>query len=307
MIYCCQFCNYSTIRKSDLKKHLKRKKPCSKNKLSFDLLQQEEKKKTESFSEKNDAEYAEIDAGTDAEYAEIDAEYAGIFGIKNSQICEFCEKKFSSISTLNRHKSKNCKYNPDLSSEGNRLWMKKLAKKDEIIKELRRDKKELYKVIEEVASKASTINNNVTQNIIINNYGNEDISYIKDNYMTDLLKIPFAAIPKMVKDIHFHPEHPENHNILITNKKEPYIKVFKNSKWMIEDKKGVLDELVDKSYDILGEHYDGVEENLKDYEKNRFINFQNRYENIEGEQSEVKKKCTKDVEILVINESNNKE
>ena len=48
-------------------------------------------KKSEIFSEKTDAEYAEIDAGTDAEYAEIDAEYAGIFGIKNSQICEFCE------------------------------------------------------------------------------------------------------------------------------------------------------------------------------------------------------------------------
>ena len=301
MIYSCQFCNYSTNYKSNLKKHLNKKNPCNKKTIDTNISEANNFIKNEKKSIKIDAEYAEIDAGTDAEYAVADAEYAGIFGTKKYQFCEFCGKKFSSVSTLNRHKNKNCKYNPDSSSESNRLWMKKLAKKDEIIKELKREKKELYKVIGEVASKPSTINNNVTQNIIINSYGKEDISYIKDKYFTELLKIPFVSIPKMVKDIHFDPEHPENHNILITNRKEPYIKVFKDNKWLLEDQREVLDELVDKSYDILGEHYEVVEKDLKDYEQKRFINFSNKFDDDNGE---LKKKCSKDVELLLINESN---
>ena len=304
MFYSCQFCNYTTKYKSNLKKHLNKKTPCSKNNIDIILLSEKEKKILIKNPPKFNSGICGTDAESDAEYAVADAEYAGISGIKKYQICEFCGKNFSSVSTRNRHKNNNCKNNPDLSSDGNRLWMKKLAKKDEIIKELKREKKELYKVIGEVASHGNTINNNVTQNIIINSYGKEDISYIKDKYFTELLKIPFVAIPKIVKDLHFHLEHPENHNILITNRKEPYIKVFKDNKWLLEDKKEVLDDLVDKSYDLLGEHYGIVEKNLQDYEQKRFINFSNQFDDDNGE---LKKKCSKDVELLLINESNNKE
>ena len=37
------------------------------------------------------------------------------------------------------------------------------------------------------------------------------------------------------------------HNIKITNKKEPYVKVRKNDKWELQDKKEILENLVDKN------------------------------------------------------------
>ena len=98
----------------------------------------------------------------------------------------------------------------------------------------------------ELSKNGSTINNitnNTTNNqnkiinININNYGNENIDYLNKDYLNNLLQGAFTAIPKLIENIHFNPSHPENHNIKITNKKEPYIKVRKNDKWELQDKK----------------------------------------------------------------------
>ena len=83
----------------------------------------------------------------------------------------------------------------------------------------------------------TTNNLNKIINININNYGSENTDYLKKEYLDNLLTGAFTAIPKLIQNIHFNPHHPENHNIKITNKKEPYIKVRKNDKWELQDKK----------------------------------------------------------------------
>ena len=72
-----------------------------------------------------------------------------------------------------------------------------------------------------------TNNNNSNNVFILNNYGNENKDYITNDYLLGLLKKPFQAIPELIKFTHFNNEHPENQNIKITNKKQPYIKVLK--------------------------------------------------------------------------------
>ena len=67
-------------------------------------------------------------------------------------------------------------------------------------------------------------NCNITHTNIINNFGNEDLSYLSSNKINTFIEAPFIGIQKMIDYIHFHPKHPENHNMKITNIKVPYIK-----------------------------------------------------------------------------------
>ena len=39
-------------------------------------------------------------------------------------------------------------------------------------------------------------------------------------------------IPKMIEAVHFNDKKPENKNIMIVNKKENLLKVYKDKKWI---------------------------------------------------------------------------
>ena len=54
-----------------------------------------------------------------------------------------------------------------------------------------------------------------TVNIIvnINPFVKENTTYVTDDYINNLINSgPYNSIPKLLKYIHFHPKHSENHN-----------------------------------------------------------------------------------------------
>ena len=92
-------------------------------------------------------------------------------------------------------------------------------------------------------------NNTIHNTININNYGEENTKYITKQFIVDLLKNkPFKAIPELIKHTHFNDEHPENQNIKITNKKEPYVKIMKDNKWELHDRKNTITDLIDQQH-----------------------------------------------------------
>ena len=116
------------------------------------------------------------------------------------------------------------------------------------------------------------------------------------------MKIPYGAVPKLIKHIHFNPEHPENHNIKITNKKLPYASVFNEDKWEVRDKKRVIEDIVDKSYNMIDCEFDESDPKLTSNQKKRYKEFQNKYDN---EDKGLTKLLNKDVEINILNSSKN--
>jgi len=106
----------------------------------------------------------------------------------------------------------------------------------------------------------SKINSDNT--IIVNNIGSENIDYITDKVFQSFIKLPLGGISKYVKQIHFHPKHPENHNIKITNKKMKYAEVKENNKWILKDKKDVLNDLIDNGFIALEEYKTWNEDKL---------------------------------------------
>ena len=106
-------------------------------------------------------------------------------------------------------------------------------------------------------------NNTINNTININNYGDENIKHLRTKDFTQLLSSIYNAVPKLIEKIHFDPDHPENQNIKYTNRKQPYLKVMKDDKWQLVNKKNELLDLIDNKYFMLKEKYYTLLENNK--------------------------------------------
>ncbi len=224
--------------------------------------------------------------------------------VQKTFLCKFCNKSFTRKTGLTKH-LKCCKKKNE-NDENTELF--ELKKQHEELKEQVED---LLIELSKQSTISNTTNNNTTNNttnnqnkiinININNFGNENTKYLRKDYLNNLLEKAFTAIPKLIEKIHFNPKHPENHNIKITNKKEPYIKVRKNDKWELQDKKETLENLVDDKYYILEDHYAEVEEKkeIPEHTKNVMNKFRDKF----TEDKELQKDLQKKSEMIILNNS----
>jgi hypothetical protein len=223
--------------------------------------------------------------------------------------CNYCQKLFNRPYHLKRHENI-CKKKNNTDSIQNNLLdffkeqmqeMKEAHQKDR--EEWKQEKTEMRHEIENLLERVGNVTNTINikeQNIILNNYGHENLDYISRNYMNNLFKIPFGALPKLLTHIHFNPKHPENHNIKITNKKLPYASVWEGNKWTVKDKKQVIDNMVDKGYTLIDDQFTTEEQGLDEYQKKKYKNFRNQFDNPD---KKLHKSLRKDTEIIVLNNS----
>lgn len=145
-------------------------------------------------------------------------------------ICKFCNKNFSTKTNLNEHQKDNCR--------------KKDKIKDKKIKELEEKNKDLEQKLKD---KPTTINNN-TFNIMVNNYESTSLEKITDKIINKLIKDAEShqIIPRLIKQIHFNKDNPENHNLYISNrnKNNKYLQIYRNDHWEIENKETELDNII---------------------------------------------------------------
>ena len=114
---------------------------------------------------------------------------------------------------------------------------------------MKNEKQEIYKKIDKLLEKVGNTTN-IQNNIHVNNYGNEDLTHISKSMMDDLITIPYRMIPKMIAAVHFNDEKPQNKNIFIPNKKDKFVKIFKNNKWIYQDREKAINKLVDDKYNV---------------------------------------------------------
>jgi len=139
-------------------------------------------------------------------------------------------------------------------------------------------------------------NTNITNNIIINNYGEEDLSYLSDDNLKEYIIDQSCGLLKCIKDIHFNPEHPENKNIRILNKKQPYLQVLKDNKWEFRIKKNELVNILKSRYIYLEEHYNNLKDELTEEELKILDEYKKDYSYIFNLFAENEKK----LELLII-------
>lgn len=109
-------------------------------------------------------------------------------------------------------------------------------------------------------------------------YGEENISYLTESrIMMYALRI-YDSLSSLIKSVHFNPKYPENWNIVLPNKRNPYVKVLKkDNKWHYTSKDTILEELISKYYGMLEETWDGNQETVSEFKRQRFTEFQQNY------------------------------
>lgn len=170
--------------------------------------------------------------------------------------CELCNKKFTTIKTLEFHIKNNCIYNK--ISNFNEL--KQLR---EEIKLLRQNN---YTNINNNINTINNNNNNSNIQITVNSYDNTSLEKINDNIYNNILSNSeiYEIISKFIKVIHFNPEIQENHNIFIKNLSNRYISVLVDGQWELKNREIVIDYII---HEIETSINDWIEENGHEYPK----------------------------------------
>ncbi len=291
--YDCIICNYSTNIKSHLNRHVKTKKH----------------RLNEEYSVKNTKEIEEW-SQNEPQMSQNEPQMSH----KKLKMypCDYCEETFTTMANKRRHELHRCKDNSNVSKFiiiKHETQIKKLEReKENQIKKhekaMEKQKKELMKQIEILLTKVgnTTINNTQTNNIQLNNYGSEDLSHISYSDKTQMLKIPYIMIQRMIEKIHFNDLKPENQNLMIVNKKDKYIKIYENGKWIYKDKKTTMEDLIDGKYFILDEHFNEItSDELSKIQKNRYEGFQKKYDN---KDNGLHKELLEKTELTLLNQMN---
>ena len=321
--YECLRCGYIGKQKGHLVKHLNRKKICSPiyNEISIEEIQDFYNLNDSNIFQKNSSIFQKnskkknFEIPNDSKIFQNDSK---IFqnipknGIQNK--CLYCCKEYSNKGNLNKH-MKTCKIKKKELKEITIQHEKEKNELMETVEKLIIECSEMKNIIENNRNIGSNNNNNnntnsnnttnnTTNNIInINNYGDENTKYITKDFIVNLLKNkPFKAIPELIKHTHFNNDYPENQNIRLTNKKEPYVKIMKGDKWELQDRKETITDLIDKQQmHLTEENIEGqIEVECNSNEKKNIERCNELYN--EGDKDYMKR-LYNESELIVINNS----
>jgi hypothetical protein len=150
-------------------------------------------------------------------------------------------------------------------------------------------KNELKKeILSELQQTHPMVINNTTNNItiqstqnIINNFGSEDTSSLSGDFLSYCLMNPKKGMTKLIENIHYNPDVPENYNLRCKSLKQNIFEKYVDSEWRVCDASNTLDELIRKGYSIMNLYYiDNVlndpdvqedENRMRMYERFRFL------------------------------------
>jgi len=189
--------------------------------------------------------------------------------LNNTISCNHCGLSYKSRSSLNRH-LRNCKYRPISKADIEHLDQK-LSKN--VVTVLPKKNSILAQNITHNTTNNNTINNiNNSKIIYVDNrnnndkllpFGKEDLEHLTNDLMKNIISQPEQGIIKLIQQVHFNEEKPQNQNIQMVNKKEPFLEVFNGKQWEKQDKKIAIQNMITTKKDIMDDYFDEqVEKNI---------------------------------------------
>tara|TARA_B100001094_G_scaffold294190_1_gene314631 strand:- start:3912 stop:4637 length:726 start_codon:yes stop_codon:yes gene_type:complete len=174
--------------------------------------------------------------------------------------CRFCNIAFMRMDSLTRHQT-TCKAKADYRAK----LEKQLEERKPVIAP--------HTTNNNITNTNShnTTNNTQINNITIRPFGKENMDYLTRGVILKLCKkanFRNEIIPRLVKQVHFNPEHPENHNIWMTNLRAGYGKIYDGEEYVIETVKDIVDKVMDNMTDTLTTAYlDNEDGKFNPYER----------------------------------------
>ena len=200
--------------------------------------------------------------------------------------CNFCEKYFKQSQGKYQHQKK-CKNKEP--NEVNKL-------KEIII--------EQQKLLDE--SKIIINNNNNTTNnvtINLNSFSRERIDYIDPEFLKNCLKE--MNMIRLLEQVHFDPEHTENHTVRVKNMNKNLLEYHQDGKWIIGAKDQIIEDMINCSgYRILKTFYrnnkESIEDEIDEYE-DIIKEIDDWLDKINKEDQKIFKKLKTDIFLVILN------
>ena len=138
--------------------------------------------------------------------------------------------------------------------------------------------------------------NNVTNNILINAYGKEDLSHITDNDYKTLFTKCNSLIPMLIELIHYNKDKPENTNVYISNIKSPNAYVYDGNKWILRNKSELIDDIYDNKCIIVIDKFDDMKKILNNTTIELFNKFIEKHDT-----DNMRKSASDKIELILYN------
>jgi len=228
---------------------------------------------------------------------DIDGKSSGTFH------CEYCNRKYVYNYNLNKH-LKSCQAKT------------KLEQKDIVVKSLLEKMDKMHDNMNKMH--AQYINNNShnnshntnttnnTNNTVVNNnnninvnlcaFGEEDLSFISDSKLRDIMSKGYDGVKYIIEYVHFNKNKPEYHNIYLPSLHEKHVNIYDGYAWVVEDKKIAMEKLIDNKLLFLEEKYEELEDTLPNSTKSKFARV------LEYNQEKVQRaKITNEIRYILFN------
>jgi hypothetical protein len=101
--------------------------------------------------------------------------------------------------------------------------------------------------------------NSTTINITLRAFGKENWDSLGELRIMEIMKKVNSSVPEIIKSLHFDSKTPENHNIVIPNKKIARMKIYDGKNWVTQMKNVTIENLIEKALDKC----DDVEDKFK--------------------------------------------
>lgn len=188
---------------------------------------------------------------------------------KGVYACENCGKTYKTSSGKSKHK-KIClqkeKEKDKIIQEQDLLLKEALAK----ITEEKQSREKLEEQVRELLLQKQYVQNITNNNfIIINNYGEENTDYLRNDatFLQKCVESPLQSIQKYLDAVHFNKDHPENNNIKLTNLQSPFMDYFRDGNWNKIEQRVLIPNIIHKSvkviHSLLGENDDNHESDVE--------------------------------------------
>jgi hypothetical protein len=102
-------------------------------------------------------------------------------------------------------------------------------------------------------NKKNEKNYNITS---IRLFGDEDISYITDEFMKKILINPFQGLVNLIREVHFNTLYKMNSNLSIIFMRFNKVRVFTETGWKIFLKKEIFNSIITSKKDMIDEYYE---------------------------------------------------
>ena len=201
-------------------------------------------------------------------------------------VCELCNKKFLDKTKYTKHKNRKTTCNNQIANVNNTC--SKCKKNFKSYQTLYRHSKSCENIEATVNNTLNQVNNttlnqqniekqlNLDGDVKLVKFGNENLSYISDDLFKSILGRGFKSVEELVDHSHFHPDHPENHNIYIANIKNDYVVIYDGKKWNINKKEDVFEDIIYAKSDFLCMKFKELMSQMTETDIKKFTNFINQ-------------------------------